>query len=55
MRTQSPWISEGLVAGLMGYVTVVILFGFINLASGEALFHTCLLYTSDAADDYLTV
>ena len=46
MRTQSPWISEGLVAGLMGYVTVVILFGFINLASGEALFHTAALLGS---------
>ena len=46
MRTQSPWIPEGLVAGLIGYVTVVVLFGFINMASGEALFHTASLLGS---------
>lgn len=46
MRRDGTWITEGLVAGLIGYVTVVALFGVINLAGGEALFQTARLLGS---------
>ena len=46
MKKESLWIPEGLVAGLIGYVTVVVLFGAINLLAGEALFHTASLLGS---------
>jgi len=46
MNIDKPWITEGLVAGLIGYVTVVALFGVVNLMSGEALFHTAALLGS---------
>ncbi len=46
MRTESSWIPEGLWAGLIGYVTVVVIFGIINLISKEALFHTAALLGS---------
>ena len=46
MKSESSWIVEGLVAGLIGYMTVVALFGFVNLASGEPLFHTAALLGS---------
>jgi hypothetical protein len=46
MKAESSWITEGLVAGLIGYITVVALFGVVNLASGEALFQTATLLGS---------
>lgn len=46
MEVDSPWIPEGLVAGLIGYVTVVALFGAVNLAAGDPLFHTATLLGS---------
>ncbi len=46
MKAESSWIAEGLVAGLIGYVTVVALFGGINLVGGEGLFHTAALLGS---------
>jgi hypothetical protein len=46
MKAESSWIAEGLVAGLIGYVTVVVLFGVINLAGGLAVLHTAALLGS---------
>lgn len=46
MRAEQTWVAEGLLAGLIGYVTVVALFGVINLAGGEAVFHTAALLGS---------
>jgi hypothetical protein len=46
MRTENSWILEGLLAGLIGYVTVVVVFGVLNLISGKALFHTAALLGS---------
>jgi hypothetical protein len=39
-------LTEGLLAGLIGYVTVVALFGVLNLLGGEAVFHTAALLGS---------
>ncbi|NNM06740.1 MAG: hypothetical protein HKO65_16720 [Gemmatimonadetes bacterium] len=46
MRAEGSWVPEGLLAGLIGYVTVVALFGVINLAGGEPAFHTAALLGS---------
>ena len=46
MKSKSSWIVEGLVAGLIGYVTVVVLFGVVNLARGEGVLHTAALLGS---------
>lgn len=46
MRDESAWIPEGLLAGLIGYLTVAILFGAVNLVSGEAISHTASLLGS---------
>jgi len=46
MTADRSWIPEGLLAGLIGYVTVVALFGVINLLEGEAVFHTAALLGS---------
>ena len=46
MKAESSWIGEGLLAGLIGYVTVVALFGIMNLVGGEGLFHTAALLGS---------
>jgi hypothetical protein len=46
MDRESSWITEGLVAGLVGYGTVMAIFGVVNLATGEALFHTAALLGS---------
>jgi len=46
MNKDSPWIPEGLVAGLIGYATVAAIFGVINLMGGESLFHTGALLGS---------
>ena len=46
MKAESSWIAEGLLAGLIGYVTVVALFGIMNLVGGEGLFHTAALLGS---------
>jgi hypothetical protein len=40
MEDKGSWVVEGLVTGLIGYVTVVVLFALANLASGEGVFHT---------------
>ncbi len=46
MKADGNWIPEGLLAGLIGYITVVALFGVVNLASGQAVFHTAALLGS---------
>jgi hypothetical protein len=46
MTADRSWIAEGLLAGLIGYVTVVALFGVINLLGGETVFHTAALLGS---------
>jgi hypothetical protein len=46
MKADSSWIAEGLLAGLIGYVTVVALFGVINMTGGDTLFHTAALLGS---------
>ena len=46
MKNGSAWVVEGLVAGLVGYGTVVVLFGVINLLGGDGLFHTASLLGS---------
>ena len=46
MKASSSWVPEGLVTGLIGYVTVVALFGVLNLLAGEAIFHTAALLGS---------
>ncbi|MGD2121808.1 MAG: hypothetical protein PVJ76_08685 [Gemmatimonadota bacterium] len=46
MTAERSWIAEGLLAGLIGYVTVVALFGVINLLGGETVFHTAALLGS---------
>lgn len=33
-------LSEGLVAGLLGYVSIALYFGFLHLLTGQSLFHT---------------
>jgi hypothetical protein len=33
-------LSEGLVAGLLGYVTIALFFGVLHLLTGQSLFHT---------------
>lgn len=33
-------LSEGLVAGLLGYVTIALFFGILHLVTGQSLFHT---------------
>ncbi len=40
MRKSSNWFFEGLVTGLIGYITVVILFGGMNALGGEGVFQT---------------
>lgn len=46
MKRESNWVVEGLVTGLVGYLTVVVLFAIMNLATGEGLFHTAALLGS---------
>ncbi len=46
MTKKGAWVPVGLLAGLIGYVTVVALFGFINVVGGEAVFHTAALLGS---------
>ena len=46
MKSDNSWIPEGLVAGLVGYGTVVAIFGVVNLAAGEAFSHTAALLGS---------
>jgi hypothetical protein len=46
MKSERPWVVEGLVTGLIGYVTVVILFAGANLLRGEGPFHTPALLGS---------
>lgn len=33
-------LSEGLVAGLLGYASIVLFYGVVNLVSGRSFFHT---------------
>lgn len=46
MKSERSWVVEGLVAGLIGYGTVVVLFALVNLLGGETLFHTPALLGS---------
>ena len=46
MKSERSWLVEGLVTGLIGYVTVVALFAVANLLRGEGLFHTPALLGS---------
>jgi hypothetical protein len=46
MKTKGTWVVEGLVTGLIGYVTVVGLFALLNLISGEGAFYTPALLGS---------
>jgi len=46
MKTQGAWVVEGLVTGLIGYLTVVAVFAILNLVSGDGLFHTAALLGS---------
>jgi len=46
MERETPWVVEGLITGLIGYMTVVALFIVMNLASGQGLFHTPALLGS---------
>lgn len=46
MKKDWTWTAEGLVAGLIGYVTIVVMFGAINLVGGDPLFHTATMLGS---------
>jgi hypothetical protein len=46
MKNRSSWVVEGLVAGLIGYLTVVVLFGVMNLAAGEDALRTASILGS---------
>jgi hypothetical protein len=46
MKKQGAWVVEGLVTGLIGYLTIVAVFGMLNVVSGEGLFHTAALLGS---------
>lgn len=46
MSKSAPWVAEGLVTGLIGYGTVVVFFGVVNLAMGQPVFHTAALLGS---------
>ncbi|MEJ2371798.1 MAG: hypothetical protein P8Y07_13235, partial [Gemmatimonadales bacterium] len=39
-ETQQRVFYEGLVAGLIGYVTVALVLGIVDLASGRSVFYT---------------
>jgi len=43
---KNSWVVEGLVTGLIGYGTVVVLFAVVNVLSGKGLFHTAALLGS---------
>ena len=46
MKGESSWVVEGLVTGLVGYLTVVVLFAALNLFAGEGVFRTAALLGS---------
>jgi hypothetical protein len=46
MKSERSWVVEGMVTGLIGYVTVVVLLALVNLLGGEGLFHTPALLGS---------
>lgn len=46
MRGEVPWVGEGLITGFVGYLTVILLFGVLNLIAGEGFFHTPALLGS---------
>jgi len=46
MNRERAWVVEGLVTGLIGYLTIVGVFAVLNLVSGEGLFHTAALLGS---------
>jgi len=46
MKNEGSWVVEGLVTGLIGYLTVVLLFAVLNLVSGQEVFHTAALMGS---------
>jgi PPE-repeat protein len=43
---KGSWVGEGLATGLIGYVTVVVLFAVLNLSAGEEVFHTAAILGS---------
>ena len=55
MGKDRSWIPEGLAAGFIGYVTVAVFFGLLNLADGASAFQTAeelgraLFYGGDPA------
>jgi len=46
VNKNGSWVVEGLVTGLIGYVTVVLVFAVVNLLDGEGIFHTAALLGS---------
>ncbi len=46
MENDRRWVVEGLVAGLIGYVTVAALFAGLNVLSGDGVFRTAALLGS---------
>lgn len=46
MKNEGSWVVEGLVTGLIGYLTVVLLFAVLNVVSGQEVFHTAALMGS---------
>lgn len=45
-KQPAPWVGEGLIAGFIGYATVVVLFALVNLWSGKGVLHTPALLGS---------
>ena len=46
MKSRGAWVLEGLVTGLIGYLTLVGIFAVLNLISGEGMFRTAALLGS---------
>jgi len=46
MKREGAWVVEGLVTGLIGYLTIVAVFALLNLLSGDGLFYTAALLGS---------
>ena len=36
-------LTEGLIAGFIGYATVIVVYGVVNLATGHSFFYTAAL------------
>jgi len=46
MDVKNSWIPDGLVTGLIGYLTVVVFFAVVNLLSGQGAFQTAAVLGS---------